>query len=526
MKLPTKTLLSLALVTIASFGSALWLRHSFVLPQLLELEAQADRKDIERLVIGFDIIRNDLRTLSYDYATRDVTYHYFTDQNDNPVGRYFSPDLFIANELDLLFLADLERNILWRREMDTGRILTAPELDADVLRPHLAEARDARSNAPIANSGFVRTDEAPVVFASTSVLQHNLAGPSPGTLTVGRYVDANMIDDIADTVKLDFEVEVLSPAQAAAIEIQPLDQLYRDQRDRMIWYLRDVQERPLLRLTLHLNSHAFDTELMDRPMLFGFGVMLTCWALIFWRVHAALVRPIRRIVRHLTRIRQTKDYSLRLNISGSDEIAQLGDECDNLIAMVGERERLVHEQARNLRRQSNEDPLTRLPNRRRFDQLLDDYFALAQREQAPLAVLFCDVDHFKAYNDHYGHQQGDDALIKLAEALRGALRRKSEWAARYGGEEFVMLLPNTDWEEAERAAERVHRAVHAAAIPHAWSSAGNMLTFSIGIYVWQSGEPVSGPEELVQRADLALYKAKERGRDRTERYTPELETSH
>jgi len=140
-------------------------------------------------------------------------------------------------------------------------------------------------------------------------------------------------------------------------------------------------------------------------------------------------------------------------------------------------------------------------------------WALGQRNQTPLALIMCDVDYFKRYNDHYGHLRGDEALRKVAAIIKRVITRQSDVAARYGGEEFAILLPDTDEAGAAGIAERLQKELLAAAIPHADSQTSPLLTISLGI---ASIVPNAQQQarELVQRADEALYAAKAAGRDR------------
>lgn len=161
------------------------------------------------------------------------------------------------------------------------------------------------------------------------------------------------------------------------------------------------------------------------------------------------------------------------------------------------------------------DGLTGIPNRRRFDEVLGQAWAMGTRQQSPLAVVLLDVDHFKLFNDHYGHQAGDACLVQVGESLAGALTRSSDLVARYGGEEFVAVLPATPLEGALDVAEILRKAVDALGLPHAHSTAADHVTVSLGVAarIPDSDAPPSG---LVELADRALYRAKQGGRNRVE----------
>ncbi|CAM4165486.1 diguanylate cyclase [Vreelandella rituensis] len=165
------------------------------------------------------------------------------------------------------------------------------------------------------------------------------------------------------------------------------------------------------------------------------------------------------------------------------------------------------------------DGLTGIPNRRYFDEQLAKELRRSRRQGEPLAVIMMDVDHFKQFNDYYGHGPGDDCLKKVARTLEAAAERPADLVARYGGEEFVALLPGTDAEGASWVAERLREAILTLAIPHAHSSAAEVVTLSLGVAVLsphideQVGEHIMESKNLLSQADQALYAAKKAGRN-------------
>jgi len=162
------------------------------------------------------------------------------------------------------------------------------------------------------------------------------------------------------------------------------------------------------------------------------------------------------------------------------------------------------------------DSLTGLLNRRALDTVLNRAWARASRTRQPIGLLFVDVDHFKAYNDHYGHPQGDAVLVQVGQALRDCVRRPDDHAARYGGEEFVLVLPDTDLASAQKLAGEVFSAIAALKVPHR-GGIGAQLTVSIGIAT--STQPgIESPAALIDAADQALYLAKANGRNRLQAF--------
>ncbi len=169
-------------------------------------------------------------------------------------------------------------------------------------------------------------------------------------------------------------------------------------------------------------------------------------------------------------------------------------------------------EGRRLAETAMQDGLTGIANRRRFDDHLQRAWAQGIRDRKPLALLLADIDHFKAFNDRYGHQAGDEAMKSVAAALARFARRPLDLAARYGGEEFAIVLFETGREDAARLAEEILEAVRQLAIPHEASGAAPVLTISLGIACVAPAARRSWAG-IVQLADQALYAAKDGGRN-------------
>jgi diguanylate cyclase (GGDEF)-like protein/PAS domain S-box-containing protein len=176
-------------------------------------------------------------------------------------------------------------------------------------------------------------------------------------------------------------------------------------------------------------------------------------------------------------------------------------------------EKLIKMQ-RELEALSFKDGLTGVANRRRFDAILDEEWTQARRHHQPLSLIMIDIDHFKQFNDHYGHLRGDDCLKRVAQTLRNAGTRSRDFFARIGGEEFVLLLPETDAGAAAKIAERCRNLIFREQIEHAASPTSHVVTVSMGV-----GTTIPAGSDtamaFVERVDQQLYAAKRSGRNRT-----------
>jgi len=174
----------------------------------------------------------------------------------------------------------------------------------------------------------------------------------------------------------------------------------------------------------------------------------------------------------------------------------------------------IKRQADAMRELSMTDGLTGVANRRNFNDTVDAEWRRCARAQLPLSVIMIDIDHFKLYNDHYGHQAGDTCLQQVSAAMKRCATRPQDLLARYGGEEFILLLPQEGLEGAEVIANRILEEVSKLAIPHAASPTAPRVTLSMGLATMLPPPDSMDPSPVIRTADAHLYRAKQTGRNR------------
>ena len=194
---------------------------------------------------------------------------------------------------------------------------------------------------------------------------------------------------------------------------------------------------------------------------------------------------------------------------------QIQEQNIHLLDEIEERKRTEKALAKanlKLERLATMDGLTMIPNRRQFDDFLQQEWKRLTREQAPLSMILCDIDYFKYYNDAYGHVAGDKCLKQVAQGIDRAVKRPADLVARYGGEEFAVILTNTEIDGALKVAEEIQKEIGNLKIPHAQSIVAEYVSLSIGV-----GSKVpdwsGGPETFINEVDQCLYQAKEAGRN-------------
>ncbi len=274
--------------------------------------------------------------------------------------------------------------------------------------------------------------------------------------------------------------------------------------------LRGIDGAVVLRLAAYedvdlLYSDMHRTQIVTTLSFFGLtGALL---ALALWLLNRHLFQPVHWMIGEMEHTLRDAENTLVAR-RGIKEVHIVAAAFNTMTARVRE---IIGE----LHRLSALDGLTGIANRRAFNQALEREWLRAVRKQSEVSLLLVDIDHFKQYNDCYGHQAGDDCLKNIANAMSLVVQRPADLVARYGGEEFVLLLPDTDAAGAERVAEKLQRTVATLAIPHQASSTCGTVSMSIGICVMR---PVKGEssQRLIACADRALYRAKALGRNRIE----------
>lgn len=233
---------------------------------------------------------------------------------------------------------------------------------------------------------------------------------------------------------------------------------------------------------------------------------------LFAGIYFALVRDLVELVKASKRI-GSGETGHRINIVGRDELSTVAVGFNDMAAALETSQHEVNEAYRKLESLTKSDPLTGLPNRRFLDEVLAREWQRAIRNDYSLSVLMLDIDHFKQYNDLYGHTAGDACLCKVADELDVIMKRGGDFVARYGGEEFIIISPETDLEQAAELALTVQKSIESLFIPHEGSITSDYVTGSLGVASVEPKKASGTSKCLIEHADRALYKAKDAGRN-------------
>ena len=409
-----------------------------------------------------------------------------------------------------------------------------------------------RAMRGVSSAGLHRRGETIYLLAAAPFVDEAWSRPPAGVLVVGRALDATLLRRISQsaghTGGVGVRLNPPSPRPSPPLSWGERAREWGDSTSSLTWnLLHDSTGQPIALLTVEPpraeQAWLLNALYLAKQYLFVFGGALALIASL--TMVLLLQSQLRRFSIAIQRL-ASGDWQARVAYPARDEFGYLAhafnqmalqlqqafemqeQQREELLAQKEELER-VHQQLqqahqelatlnaelveanRALAQAAVTDGLTGLKNHRAFQEALHSAAQMAERLQQPLSLIMFDIDHFKQFNDRFGHPAGDELLQQVAQVLRESARAY-DVAARYGGEEFALLLPNTTLEQAVQVAERLRQQIRAIRNPHAPISA------SFGVATYRRGTP---PATLVYEADAALYRAKRNGRDQVCVYQPE-----
>ncbi len=521
----------LILLLFALLGGADFLiQRLIIFPSFLELEYREAGDNLRRIAYALDREIVFLDRLCHDWATWDDSYAFMETQPEEFVSSNLNEETLVANRFNLLVFLKPDGAVLWQYGVNEERqpiefsFLQSNHLPLEhPLLSFPADKADKRQ------SGILDTPNGPLLFATQEILHSDGSGPGRGFLIMGRFLDAAILTTLKEQTRIPFSLRYPLPADGGQcgtidnVTAYTPDQLgffefntgkyietctsYLDVNGKPIFGIQYLFPRDITRKGITSMGYA-------AALVIASGVIIVI--LLNLVLQYIILRPVQQLTEHAKRIEQEQDFSRRLHLDRNDEIGRLAHSLDTMVQTIDQRTselQLANEQLIIL---SVQDGLTGIANRRLFDNYLHKEWRRAMREQLPLSLILLDVDFFKKYNDTYGHQQGDRALIAVAETLQRPIRRPADLAARYGGEEFALILPNTPIDGALLIAERIRAGVQELAMEHRASEVSPHLSISLGVVsvIPQQATDNHDVNAFVEMADQGLYQAKQQGRNR------------
>lgn len=511
------------------------LLHNTIIQGFQKIEADDSSRSLDQVREALDRETTVMSERCLDWATWDDTYQFAQDVNSQYLESNLDPYYVADIGLHLLLVIDNQGRTVWGSgfDPDTGEPVSLSSLfpqDSDSFSPLTIFGENDGSQE--VQTGYVSTSGGIQIFAARPILKSDSSGPVAGTLIMGRYLDAGRVEALREQTQIPFEMiptgGVESNTELAALlpdlptagsrvtKIFPntleLFERYDDATGEMLFLIKvDYPRRITTEGTRTANFSLIQSAVIGVVLLIGI------WIGGQWLI----LSPLQTMTKHVIEIKDDSDLTKRLNTNRNDEIGLLSRTFDHMLDRINKQTNQLEDLNQELQVISRTDSLTKLANRRSFDETFDKELLILRRQrrdksvQGCLSLLICDIDFFKQYNDTCGHQAGDHTLAEVAAAIRRCVKRPSDYICRYGGEEFAVLLPNTLEQGAVHVAGRILDAVNQLGIEHPDSKISSHITISIGVASIFADKKFTD-QILFTRADEALYLAKANGRNRIE----------
>jgi diguanylate cyclase (GGDEF)-like protein len=492
-------LLVCAIVALAAISTLV------IFPVLQAEERGAVKRELDRVERSFQLEQQQLLAQVRDWAHWDDTYQFV--QGDYP--RYkdvnFSREMFEDMRYQLMAFFNNAGEVYFLAGINptTGnyQTCTTPNDECAWMEPWVNRMQAAIEEDK-ADQSAIYADQEPVMVSSTPILRTDKSGSPAGWLFKTRNLDDEWLSFMEEYTGLPINLSLIPGAASSSDAFSFSGNTVHAERYLPIYSPLNPAS---LGIGIELNRTSYLTSLTT------FRYVLLWTAVLMVLVIAVVLLLLEKIV--LRPLRLLTQFTQQLDIHETDvhKLTRRNDEIGLLSRAFQEHLTCQQQLNEELLTLSTHDALTGLPNRRLFDQRLETAFNEADATSGSLAVMMLDIDHFKLYNDHYGHPEGDVCLQRIADAMHSLAQTRDFFIARTGGEEFCALLPHTLPDKARDIGEQLSAAIDDLQIPHSTSPVKPFVTISAGIAMLQDAKSQS-PSAVVSCADQALYLAKEAGR--------------
>ena len=493
-------------------------------PHNYAVEAKSDKNDILRIKSAFQSMANELSVLTYDNAVWDQTYLYIDKKKPNFIKSNFVEDVYISLNINGIHLYDRNSTSVWSKvySKDYKKLIPFPTFSQpnSFVKNNLLITQkliDKNKGKPLNISGYIYLENKLILFSANSIFHSNAKGKFNGTLIFWRYIDEQEIKDLQKRAGIKFNINNIDNSST-----QNKSNKYslRTNEGMIKVSLPLIQNTGSINISYQAPARLFDVNWFNHSTvitLASFSLILLTLTLL---THFIIIRPILKAGERIKQIVKHNDRTSRFRTKRTDELGSLFNLIDLLLANIASQEQELISHNVKLQKISETDGLTQIANRRAFDIYMIKLFTI-EAVGLPVSLLVCDVDYFKKYNDFYGHAKGDNALRLIATSLQRKLHQETDFVARYGGEEFVVILKNTNQDEAYSVAHNLLQSIKSLKIHHEKSPISSVITISIGIYSFKILDDKLRQQSTMfyfEKADKALYSAKKEGRNRAVHY--------
>lgn len=463
-----------------------------------------------------------LRTINYDYAVWNDSYSFYADQNDDFINDNFIPDTFVSLKIDGIYYISLQGDKVWGMGFDWEKeeeLNFESEYNAySIIAGRLLDVLKSPAHGQQI-SGFLQTNVGPTMYSASLLRHSDNTGPDIGALIFLRKLRPGVITKVAKLAGVKISSSLPIQSERTLREDLMKGPAVSSIMPKRYYYIGDVRDEPVIYLDVEHSLYE-ELKLVDSQTLSIIALLAIIPISLQLLVNFSLLKPLTHSINTVGQMLEKGQLKVLKNTALISEINTLNQDFNQLIETVTEQKDMME----NL---SLLDGLTNIANRRSFEKHFATTWQAMMRNNDPLAVLMCDIDYFKPYNDNYGHLAGDNALIMVVQALQKRIARPHELVARYGGEEFVIILPSTNYVQCQQVIEAIQNLLAELNIRHEFSEVSNIMTMSIGAATIEHANESfrnCNADDFLRVADKALYQAKREGRNRyvIERFSADI----
>ncbi|RUR31780.1 sensor domain-containing diguanylate cyclase [Vreelandella nanhaiensis] len=487
----------------------------FIFPALHKEERGIINQELQRIERSISLAQQELLAQARDWANWDDTYAFVQDRYPRYAEANFSPEMMKEMRYQLIAFFDASGDVYFLSGLapDSGAYATCTRAvdDCAWMVPYVDSIQVPIKSTDQHQSFLMPSVSAPAMVVITPIVRTDGSGPSVGWLAKVRLMDTKWMAQMEEVTGLPITIDRQFTAQATPSTTIKGDTIYAQ-------HILPTNV-PAISITvgtqLNRTHYLASLNTIRYVLIWTACLMLFVIGFVLWLMERIILKPLKALsifAKHASEEDTRLDSALLCQ--RNDEIGMLARSFEQQLT----RQRKLNAELLNL---STHDSLTGLPNRRLFDQRLQAAIHEMEASSQPLAVMMLDIDHFKLFNDHYGHQKGDECLRQVAQALQSVATAHDFLIARTGGEEFSALLPDTSAQHAKHIGQLLHETVYALAFPHLASPVAPYVTISVGIGSLDEGIDIS-PSTLMSTADQALYSAKAAGRHQVIAFTPSI----
>jgi len=518
--LRSQLIVAVTLVVTTVVLVQLCIRAFVISPQLKSLANESLKFELLRLASEVNQELRALENLVYDNAVWDETYKAVSERNTAWFEKtYFIPLSYSTLGITGWYFFDAKSQLV---AGDYKRVGTnAINIEKQIVQSG-ALVTSYLLTEELAKTHFAIIENEPVALVASPILPSNEEGESNGTAIIIQDINDAFIKRITPNLNGDILLHPLSTLSkthlAASVKYSELgDQtstvkLRESDTARLYILFTDTSDNPLFALSIKRPSSPENDSIFEGSLLAGVLFSVIALIVFYGFLNRKLIAPFYQLLRFVEHAQDEKDFSLRCELDGSNEVFQLSHRLNQLFKTIEEQQSILSEKNAVLENLSRTDALTGLSNRRYFDEWMAQLSSTQKTTHSSISLLIIDIDHFKKFNDFYGHAKGDEALTLVAQCIKQSVHEATDKPFRYGGEEFAVVLQQTSLEEAKKVADNIRTHVEQRCYEHAKSPTSTFVTVSIGVACKEQGVNLDS-QSLFQKADEALYNAKRLGRN-------------